>query len=59
MEDLQTQIQRLQKQVKEEVNKINISSDIKDAFYQQLRKTLGNDPVIREPFDLYLEVLMQ
>ena len=41
--------------VKRGVNKINISSDIKDAFYQQLRKTLGNDPVIREPFDLYLE----
>ena len=41
--------------VKRGVNKINISSDIKDAFYQQLRKTLGNDSVIREPFDLYLE----
>ncbi|TCS81220.1 ketose-bisphosphate aldolase [Muricomes intestini] len=38
--------------VKRGINKINISSDIKDAFYQELRKTL-QDPRIREPFDLY------
>ena len=38
--------------VKRGINKINISSDIKDAFYQELRKTL-QDPKIREPFDLY------
>ncbi len=41
--------------VKRGVNKINISSDTKDAMYQQLRKTLSNDPKIREPFELYLE----
>ncbi|MDL2214004.1 ketose-bisphosphate aldolase [Clostridia bacterium OttesenSCG-928-O13] len=41
--------------VKRGVNKINISSDIKDAFYQQLRKTLGADAKVREPFELYLE----
>ena len=41
--------------VKRGVNKINISSDIKDAFYQQTRKTLANDAVIREPFDLYVD----
>jgi fructose-bisphosphate aldolase, class II len=41
--------------VKRGVNKINISSDIKDAFYQQLRITLGNDKKVREPFELYLE----
>ena len=35
------------------INKINISSDIKDAFYQQLRKTLSADPKVREPFELY------
>ncbi|MBU9736685.1 ketose-bisphosphate aldolase [Diplocloster agilis] len=39
--------------VKRGINKINISSDIKDAFYQQLRITLNNDSKIREPFELY------
>lgn len=38
--------------VKRGINKINISTDIKDAFYQELRKTL-KDPKLREPFDLY------
>jgi len=38
--------------VKRGINKINISSDIKDAFYQQLRITL-EDKKIREPFELY------
>lgn len=38
--------------VKRGINKINISSDIKDAFYQRLRVTL-QDPKIREPFELY------
>ena len=38
--------------VKRGINKINISSDIKDALYQRLRITL-QDPKIREPFDLY------
>jgi fructose-bisphosphate aldolase class II len=41
--------------VKRGVNKINISSDTKDALYQQLRKTLSADPRIREPFELYVE----
>jgi len=41
--------------VRRGINKINISSDIKDAFYQQLRITLGNDHKVREPFELYLE----
>ena len=39
--------------VKRGINKINISSDIKDALYQRLRITLANDPKIREPFELY------
>lgn len=38
--------------VKRGINKINISSDIKDAFYQQLRLTLV-DKGLREPFALY------
>ncbi len=38
--------------VRRGVHKINISSEIKDAFYQQLRITL-QDPKIREPFELY------
>jgi fructose-bisphosphate aldolase class II len=38
--------------VKRGINKINISSDIKHAFYQELRKTL-EDQKIREPFELY------
>lgn len=38
--------------VKRGINKINISSDIKDALYQRLRITL-QDPKIREPFELY------
>lgn len=41
--------------VKRGINKINISSDIKDAFYQQLRVTLRNDLKVREPFKLYVE----
>ncbi len=41
--------------VKRGINKINISSDTKDALYQELRKTLFNDPKIREPFELYLD----
>lgn len=38
--------------VKRGVNKINISSDIKDAFYQELRNRL-KDMKVREPFELY------
>ncbi|MCR4909056.1 MAG: ketose-bisphosphate aldolase [Lachnospiraceae bacterium] len=38
--------------VKRGINKINISSDIKDAFYQRLRVTL-EDKKLREPFELY------
>ena len=34
------------------INKINISSDIKDAFYQKCREVLAN-PVIREPNSIY------
>jgi len=41
--------------VKRGINKINISSDTKDALYQELRKTLFNDPKIREPFELYVD----
>ena len=43
--------------VKLGINKINISSDIKDPFYQQLRKTLAADLKVREPFELYLEAI--
>lgn len=35
------------------INKINISSDTKDAFYQQLRLDLAKDANLREPFELY------
>lgn len=38
--------------VKLGINKINISSDIKDAFYQKCREVLA-DPVIREPNAIY------
>lgn len=38
--------------VKLGINKINISSDIKDAFYQKAREVL-RDPVIREPNSIY------
>ena len=38
--------------VKLGINKINISSDIKDAFYQKCREVLS-DPFIREPFSIY------
>jgi fructose-bisphosphate aldolase class II len=34
------------------INKINISSDIKDAFYQKARQVLAN-PVLREPNSIY------
>ena len=43
--------------VKLGINKINISSDIKQALYQQLRITLANDIHLREPFELYPEAL--
>ncbi|MGN0413484.1 MAG: class II fructose-bisphosphate aldolase, partial [Lachnospiraceae bacterium] len=39
------------------INKINISSDIKDALYQRLRITLAEDPKVREPFELYLDAI--
>ena len=38
--------------VKLGVSKINISSDIKDAFYQKCREVLAN-PVLREPNSIY------
>jgi fructose-bisphosphate aldolase, class II len=38
--------------VKLGINKINISSDIKDAFYQKCREIL-KDPVLREPNSIY------
>jgi fructose-bisphosphate aldolase, class II len=38
--------------VKIGINKINISSDIKDAFYQKAREVLA-DPVLREPNSIY------
>ncbi|MEG1985009.1 MAG: ketose-bisphosphate aldolase [Oscillospiraceae bacterium] len=41
--------------VKRGVNKINISSDIKDAFYQELRKTLAADSKVREPYVLTVD----
>ncbi|MGL4648840.1 MAG: ketose-bisphosphate aldolase [Caldilineaceae bacterium] len=34
------------------INKINISSDVKDAFYQKARQVL-QDPVLREPNSIY------
>ena len=45
--------------VKRGINKINISSDTKDAMYQELRKTLFNDPKIREPFELYVDSIIE
>jgi fructose-bisphosphate aldolase class II len=45
--------------VKLGINKINISSDIKDALYQELRKTLINDLKIREPFELYIDGIVE
>jgi len=38
--------------VKLGINKINISSDMKDAFYQKCREVL-KDPVLREPNSIY------
>ncbi|HMQ54043.1 MAG TPA: ketose-bisphosphate aldolase [Anaerolineae bacterium] len=38
--------------VKLGINKINISSDIKDAFYQKCREVLTN-PTLREPNSIY------
>jgi fructose-bisphosphate aldolase class II len=37
--------------VKRGVNKINISSDMKDAFFRQLTKDLAADPKVLEPMD--------
>lgn len=41
--------------VKRGINKINISSDTKDAMYQRMRQILAGDAHIREPFELYVE----
>ena len=39
--------------VKTGICKINISSDIKVAFYEQARKTLNENPGYREPLEIY------
>lgn len=39
--------------VKNGICKINISSDIKVAFYEQARKTLNENPGCREPLEIY------
>lgn len=39
--------------VKNGICKINISSDIKVAFYEQARKTLNKNPGYREPLEIY------
>lgn len=39
--------------VKNGICKINISSDIKVAFYEQARKTLNENPGYREPLGIY------
>ena len=39
--------------VKNGICKINISSDIKVAFYEQARKTLNETPGYREPLEIY------
>lgn len=39
--------------VKNGICKINISSDIKVAFYEQARKTLNENPGYREPLEVY------
>lgn len=39
--------------VKNGICKINISSDIKVAFYEQARKTLAENPDFREPLHIY------
>lgn len=39
--------------VKNGICKINISSDIKVAFYEQARKTLNENPGYREPIEIY------
>lgn len=42
--------------VKLGINKINISSDIKDPYYQQVRKTL-EDKALREPNEIYKDAI--
>ena len=43
--------------VKNGICKINISSDIKVAFYEQARKTLNENPGYREPLEIYPAVM--
>lgn len=45
--------------VKLGINKINISSDMKDAFYQRVRITVANDAQVREPFELYQDGIIE
>lgn len=43
--------------VKNGICKVNISSDIKVAFYEQARKTLNENPGYREPLEIYPEAM--
>ena len=45
--------EELAEAVKNGICKINISSDIKVAFYEQARKTLNENPGYREPLEIY------
>lgn len=41
--------------VRRGISKVNIASDIKEAFYRRLRVRLKEDEEVREPFELYRE----
>ena len=43
--------------VKNGICKVNISSDIKVAFYEQARKTLNENPGYREPLEIYPDAM--
>lgn len=46
-------VEEIAEAVKNGICKINISSDIKVAFYEQARKTLNENPGYREPLEIY------
>ena len=37
------------------VCKVNLSADVKSAFYRKTLEVLSNDPDLREPFEIYVE----
>lgn len=49
--------EEIKEAVRRGISKVNIASDIKYAFYKQLRRTLAENENMIEPFDIYPEAV--